>query len=162
MSISAAASARSPLELFAGLIAEELSALRALIGVLNDERTALTQGDADALPGMIASKTRHMGELARFSGERRRMLEAAGVVAEGPQIREFLAASPATLGTWQDLLHAARKAAGLNTANAFLTSTRLASVSRALAALTGSQAEFYDPRGTNSRAFGTTRPLSLG
>jgi flagellar biosynthesis/type III secretory pathway chaperone len=153
---------RTPVEQFAGVAALELSTLKALIGVLNEEREALTQGDAEALPGMIASKTHHMAELARFSGERGRVLGAAGVAARGSDIRGFLAADAEALGTWEELLNVARKAAGLNTANAFLTSTRLASVSRALATLTGAQPDFYDLRGSNSRPAGTSRPLSRG
>ena len=161
-SAAAGTKSRTPAEQFAGVAASELSTLRELINVLNEERDALTRGDAEALPGMIATKTRHMAELSLCSTERGRVLSAAGIPASGSDIRGFLGNIPDALGTWEDLLSAARKAAGLNTANAFLTSTRLASVSRALAALTGTQPDFYDPRGINARSTSASRPRSQG
>lgn len=159
---SGTGTSRAPFEQFAGVVAMELSSIRALVGVLGEEREALTQGDAEALPEIIARKTRHMDDLARFSAERRGALNAAGIASHSDDIRSFLAASPAALQAWEDLLAAARKAAGLNTANAFLTSTRLASVSRALAALTGAQPDVYGPLGMSPRPAGFSRSLSRG
>lgn len=153
---------RTPVEQFAGVAALELATLTALIKVLDEERDALTRGDAEALPDLIKVKTEHISTLSRFAIERARTLEAAGVAASGAEIRDFLAMNQGALDTWEKLLTAARKAAGLNAANGFLTSTRLTSVSRALATLAVPQAGLYDPKGINTRHSSSFRTLSRG
>jgi len=147
------------LQRFAGIADRELEALNRLIDVLDEERNALAQNDAEALPVLIAGKTGHLEALAQCASERARVLADAGVPAQGEEIRRFLAPEPRAAETWDKLLAAARKAAGLNTANAFLTSNRLASVSRALAVLAGPQPCLYGPQGTATR--GPTAPRAL-
>lgn len=154
--------AHTPVEQFAGVAALELATLSALIGILEEERDALTRGDAEALPPLITSKTEHIAALSRFSTERSRVLDAAGVAVSASDIRNFLGAKNDALDLWEKLLTAARKASGLNAANGFLTSTRLTSVSRALAALAIPQPGLYDPRGVNARHPGSFRTLSRG
>jgi len=153
---------RTPVEQFAGVAAMELDMLTALIGVLDDERQALTRGDAEVLPTLIASKTDYIQALSRCAAERNHLLDAAGVTGDAAGIRGFLSPNAHAIQIWERLLSAARKASGLNTANAFLTSTRLTSVSRALAALAGPQPGLYDPRGTSARPFAPSRTLSRG
>lgn len=153
---------RTPAEHFAGVAALELAAVTALIGLLEAERDALARGDAEALPTLIRDKTEHIAALSHFSAQRGRILEAAGVAVGAPEIRGFLASSQGALDAWEKLLAAARKAAGLNAANGFLTSTRLTSVSRALATLSVPQSGLYDPRGINTRNASSFRTLSRG
>lgn len=147
---------------FAGLAARELDSLNSLISLLDEERSALTQGDAEVLPELIANKTGHIQALAQLAAERAHVLADASVKMEGAEIRSFLAGHQPATETWERLLAAARKAAGLNTANAFLTSTRLTSVSRALAVLAGPQPDLYDPRGANARPPAVSRSLFRG
>jgi len=153
---------RTPVEQFAGVAALELATLNALIDVLDEERNALTRGDAEALPTLIASKTDHIAALSRFSVERSRLLESEGIAASASGIRSFLGKDADAVDTWEHVLNAARKAAGLNAANGFLTSTRLASVSRALATLSIPEPGLYDPRGVNARNPSSSRTLSRG
>ena len=155
-------SPRTPVENFAGVAARELESLNSLISVLDEERNALTQGDAEALPELIASKTGHIQALAQLAAERAHVLAGSSVKMEGAEIRSFLAGNPPAVDTWDRLLAAARKAAGLNTANAFLTSTRLSTVSRALVVLAGPQPDLYDPRGANARPATASRTFFRG
>jgi len=153
---------RASVEHFAGVAARELDSLNGLISLLDEERNALTQGNAEALPGLIATKTGHIQALAQLAAERAHVLADASVKMEAAEIRDFLAGDQPATETWERLLAAARKAAGLNTANAFLTSTRLTSVSRALAVLAGPQPDLYDPRGANARPAAASRSLFRG
>lgn len=153
---------RTAVDQFAGVAALELATVTALIGVLEAERDALTRGDAEALPALIRNKTEHIAALSHFSTDRHRILEAAGIAIGAPEIRGFLGISQSALDGWEKLLAAARKAAGLNAANGFLTSTRLTSVSRALATLSVPQSGLYDPRGVNARNASSFRTLSRG
>lgn len=152
----------TPVKKFAHVAARELEALNQLIAVLDEERNALAQGDAEALPALIAGKTGHIQTLAQFAAERADVLADAGVKLQGDEIRNFLAEDAPACQTWDKLLAAARKAAGLNTANAFLTSTRLTTVSRALAVLAGPQPTLYGPQGASAPAPATSRALFRG
>jgi flagellar biosynthesis/type III secretory pathway chaperone len=144
---------------FVGIAAAELAALKSFIGILEQERDALSSDRTDALAGLAVEKSALVEHLADCARKRECMLQAAGVQTDKKNLGRFLKTDPQAQETWGRVVVAARRAAELNAGNSFLVNQRLAGVNRALGALGGTGATFYDTRGTSSHGLDASRSL---
>ena len=104
-------------------------AVEQLADALHDERTALETADVDGLNRAGAAKHSLMLKLEQLDGERVQLSQGAAEAA-----REL---AP----TWQQILQSLRACQMLNQRNGQLVGMRLQQVRKALAVLTGNDAE---------------------
>lgn len=157
-----AARSRSNAASFAEAAAEELVTMQSLLTLLGQERRAIEEGKADALPALAAGKAPLMEVLSRCAERRARLLGVACVPQTAAGVRQLLGSDPGARRIWGDLIDAARQAAELNAGNRFLVNQCLAHVDRAIDALIGPRASLYSISGSASYGSGTPRNLALG
>ncbi len=104
-------------------------AVEQLASALHDERTALESADVEALNRAGAAKHSLMLKLEQLDGERVQLSQGA------PD------ASRALAPTWQQILQSLRACQQLNQRNGQLVGVRLQQVRKALAVLTGNDAD---------------------
>jgi flagella synthesis protein FlgN len=100
-----------------------------LMDALTTERTALENADVDALNQAGASKHELMVRLEQLDSERVQLSQGA------PEASRTLAPR------WQEILQSLRACQQLNQRNGYLVGLRLQQVRKALAVLTGNEAE---------------------
>lgn len=136
----------------AGILADELLALRQFVELLKTEQTALIGGDADGLVALIDKKSALAARLSDFAQRREAALAASMLPVGRTGMDAWLAAIPpdATASkNWQELLPLAIEARNLNEINGNLIGTRLQHNQQALAALMSAteRAMTYGPDG---------------
>lgn len=145
---------------------QQVEAAQLLLGVLREERAALTGSDPDALTSIVRSKDAARSQLELLEQERRRLSMALGL---GVDRRDFEAAcgdrSPAALATqpkWQALAGLLAQCRDLNQTNGMTVSALRRRVLQASSLLRGESmpAAIYGPGGSTqpggrpARAFG--------
>ncbi len=141
-------------------MAEEISAIRRFIAVLEDEQQILATGDIDRLMPLAEQKSQLATRLSDLAERRQRALNAAG---KSPvTMATWLAgiADPAPGKVWQTLLDLAAQARELNTVNGKLIAERMRYNQQALTVLlaAGDKAALYGPDG-QTRVAGGGRTL---
>lgn len=157
-----AARAGSDAGSFTQAAAEELVTMQSFVALLEQERGALGQGKADALPALAAEKITLIEILSRCAEQRARLLGVGGVSATAAGIRQLLGSDPDAQEIWNNLLDVARRAAELNAGNGFLVNQCLAHVDRAINAIGGSRTSLYSTSGIASFGSGASRSLAQG
>ena len=147
---------------FADAAAEELLTMHSFVTLLEHERSALGEGQADALPRLAAEKTTLAEVLSRCAGQRARLLELAGLSGTAAGVRQLLVADPDAQEIWRTLLAVAQHAAELNSGNSYLVNQRLAHVERAIDSISGPRTSLYSTSGVNSFGSAGSRSLAQG
>ena len=147
---------------FAKAAAEELVTMQSFVALLEQERTALGAGKADALPALAAEKATLLEILSRCAEQRASLLGIAGVPANVASVRQLMGSDPAAEEIWNNLLEVARRAAELNAGNGYLVNQHLAHVDRAMDALSGPRPVLYGTNGVSSYGSGASRSLAQG
>lgn len=145
----------------AGILADELAALRGFVALLKTEQGILVDGNADGLAALIDEKsalTTRLGDCAR---RREAALAARDLSPDRPGMEAWLASLPADAiarRDWHELLPLAAEARRLNELNGKLIGTRLQHNQQALAALTSAteRAMTYGPDGQTTASPGGT------
>jgi flagellar biosynthesis/type III secretory pathway chaperone len=118
---------------------DEIAGYRTLVALLHKEQDALRRADADAIPGIVATKQRDVQSLIGVASSRARALrhadfEATRAAAEMLLVRQ--GADPAAVGAaWSELEVLVNDAQRLNAINGILIEAQQSYFSRALAAL---------------------------
>ena len=142
------------------MAAEELVTLQSFVRLLEQERGALEEGKADALPGLAAEKITLIEILSRCADQRAHLLGIAGISGTAVGMQQLLGSDPGAQEIWSDLLDVARRAAQLNAGNGFLVNQHLAHVDRAIEAISGPRPSLYGTSGTTSYGSGASRSLA--
>jgi flagella synthesis protein FlgN len=134
------------------ILSEETRALRAFLDLLEQERKALHDGDADRLLALADEKNRSSGQLSRLALRRSQWFAAAGLGSGATAVSAWLNRLPPEApqrGAWQALLDAALRARALNEECGALIRTRMQHNRQALAVLLAAsdQATLYGPDG---------------
>jgi flagellar biosynthesis protein FlgN len=159
------ASAPLPALTIAGILADELVALRDFVALLKTEQATLVEGNADGLDTLIAKKSALAARLTDCAQRRETALAASKLPAGRAGMDAWLAAIPADATArknWQELLPLAAEARNFNELNGKLIGTRLQHNQQALAALMSAteRAMTYGPDGqTSTRQDGGGRIL---
>lgn len=145
----------------AGILADELAALREFATLLKTEQTILVDGNADGLAALIDGKSALATRLGEFARRRETALAACKLPAGRQGMEAWLATLPADTVPrrhWQELLPLAAEARSLNELNGKLIGTRLQHNQQALAALMSAteQAMTYGPDGQTTAGSGGT------
>lgn len=147
---------------FAKAAAEELVAMQSFVTLLEQERGALEEGKADALPGLTGEKTSLIEILSRCAEQRAHLLGVAGGSGTAAGMQQLLGSDPDAREIWSNLLDVARRAAELNAGNGFLVNQHLAHVDRAIDAISGPRTSLYSTSGITNYGSGASRSLALG
>jgi len=147
---------------FARAVAEELVTMQSFVTLLEQERGALGEGRADALPGLASKKANLIEILSRCAEQRSHLLGLAGVPGTAAGVQQVLGSDPDAQEIWSNLLDVARRAAELNAGNAFLVNQRIAHVERAIDAISGPRTTLYGTSGLSSFGSGASRSLAQG
>jgi flagellar biosynthesis protein FlgN len=148
----------------AALLAEETTTLRAALGHLHAERSALIAGEVDSLVALAQRKSDAYARLAQLGDARTMLLAHAGATPARSDVDALFGSSPdwdVCRRPFTDLLELAREARDLNQANGLLIRTHMKSGQQALAVLMSAaeQASTYGPDGL---AAARTSRRSLG
>jgi len=158
------ASVTLPAQPIAGILADELVALREFVALLKTEQTALVGGNADGLTALIEKKSALAARLTDCA-QRREQAMAASKLPSGRAGMEAwlgtLQADTTARKNWQELLPLAAEARNLNLLNGKLIGTRLQHNQQALAALMSAteRAMTYGPDGQTLASAGSGRML---
>ncbi len=147
---------------FARTATDELSAMQSFLGLLERERAALESGNADSLPEITRDKSALIEKLSCCAQQRARLLAVAGEQRNAAGMQQLIGTDRATGQLWDQLLEVAKRAAGINTGNAFLANQRLAHVERALNTIGAPRAALYGVGGRASYGSGISRSLAQG
>ena len=147
---------------FAKATAEELVTMQSFVTLLEQERGALEEGKADALPGLAAEKTTLIEILARCAEQRAHLLGVTGLPGAAVGVQQLLGADPDARQIWSSLIDVARRAAELNAGNGYLVNQRLAQVDRAIDALSGPRTSLYSTSGITNYGSAASRSLAQG
>jgi flagella synthesis protein FlgN len=145
----------------AGILADELAALREFVALLRTEQGILVDGNADGLAALIDEKSALATRLGDYARRREAALAASKLPAGRPGMEAWLATLPADAlprRHWQELLPLAAEARTLNELNGKLIGTRLQHNQQALAALMSAteRAMTYGPDGQTTASPGGT------
>jgi flagella synthesis protein FlgN len=131
---------------------EETHALRAFVGLLEDEQRALFDGNADQLLVIAEEKNRASSQLSRLGLSRAHWLSARGFGSGRAAVTTWLnqlAHDSTQRAAWRQLLELASRAHALNQENGALIHSRMQHNQQALAVLLSAsgQAMLYGPDG---------------
>ena len=148
----------------AGILADELVALRDFVALLKTEQSILVEGDADGLATLIEKKSALAARLTDCSQGRETALAASKLPSGRAGMDAWLAAIPddaTARKNWQELLPLAVEARNLNELNGKLIGTRLQHNQQVLAALMSAteRAMTYGPDGQSLASAGSGRML---
>jgi flagella synthesis protein FlgN len=142
------------------LMAEEISAVRLFVSVLEDEQQILAGGDIDRLLPLAEKKSQLASRLSEIAERRQQALTAAG--STPATMAAWLATNTdsAAHSGWKTLLELAANARELNILNGKLIAERMGHNQQALAILLQARdkAALYGPDG-QTRFGGSGRPL---
>lgn len=146
----------------ADIVAAEAALVSGFIRLLEEEQALLKHGDAEALPDVVERKTAKARELAAASGERNRLLNAAGLAADRAGIEGWLTHHPddaAVRKEWEHLQFLAAEARELNRVNGELIQLRLQNNAQSLEVLlaAANRQDLYGADGQAAQA--TTRRI---
>ncbi len=141
----------------------ETRALRALLGVLQQEQCCLSDGDIDAHTRLLEAKAHQVAALSRLADERHRALAQQGFPASESGMQHWLALSPdCTRDAWQALMTLARAAHEANRVNGLLLGQLQARHRQALTALgLGASSGLYGASGQAELALPAARPARV-
>ncbi|HRE16839.1 MAG TPA: flagellar protein FlgN [Rhodocyclaceae bacterium] len=120
----------------ASLLKHELELLESFAALLAEERVALENGNADALPALAQKKNPIVAALSAAGVQRNQFLRQQGHPEDIAGIDAWLAAhadAKPLQTVWQRFLQTARQARELNSLNALLLSQQLQATNEALA-----------------------------
>lgn len=120
----------------AALLQRELELLESFSALLTEERLALEQGNADALPAFANKKAPLIEGLNHAGHQRNLWLKQQGYADDVAGVQAWLAANPTAKPMhqmWQRFLETARQARELNTLNSVMLSQQLRATNEALA-----------------------------
>jgi len=134
------------------ILNEETRTLRAFLDLLEQERKALLEGNADQLLAFADDKNRLSGELSRLALRRAQWLAAAGHGSGAAAVAAWLQRQPPDAPlrkTWQALLDLAAQARARNEECGALIRTHMQHNKQALSVLmsASNQATLYGPDG---------------
>lgn len=141
------------------LIKQEVELIGSFVALLRDEQKALQQGDATALPTILAQKSELVDALNGAARQRNAWLAQNGQAADQAGMSAWLAANPsqkAMREAWTKALELAREAHSLHQQNSQLVAIHLQATNEALAVL-NQQAHanaLYGPNGQSSALTG--------
>lgn len=144
---------QNPDAVLAALIKTELDAFRAFNQVLQQEQSALTDGDVDQLLQLVTHKSEVYEKLAELSSQRNKIVSAAGCENNASGIAVYfdsIEANPSTRELWGKLLELARETEHINNTNGILINTRLRHNQQTLSVLQNAanpSASLYGPNG---------------
>ncbi len=144
---------------FALAAAQDLVTMQSFVTLLEQERGALEEGKADALPGLAAEKATLIESLSRSAEQRARLL---GVSATAASVEQVLGTDSGVRQVWRHLLDTARRASDLNSGNGLILNLYLAHVDRAINAISGPRTSLYSTSGIASRGPSVSRSLGRG
>lgn len=126
--------------------------------ILEEEKSALADQDADRLREITTSKMACVERIEEAEAERRRLCEAVGFGADESGMTEFArwcSAGTRLDAAWKEVIHRAKRSETMNRVNAAIGHARLRQVGDALAVLNGVDAGqgLYDPQGAESAGF---------
>jgi flagellar biosynthesis protein FlgN len=146
----------------AGLLAQELQALRSFVALLSREQSLLTEGDTEPLTSLAAEKSHTAMELSRLAAARDRELGHLQLPPGRAGMDAWVqsATGSASRTDWSQLLELAVDARTLNESNGKLIALRLQHNQQALNILMAAadQAVTYGPDG-QQRSGGSGRSL---
>ncbi|MDP2795675.1 MAG: flagellar protein FlgN [Sulfurisoma sp.] len=155
-----------PAQSIAGILADELGAVREFVAILKEEQTTLVEGKADSIAALIEKKSGLATRLTDCAKRREAALAGFKLPVGRAGMDAWLAAPPTDATAqrnWRELLPLAAEARSLNELNGKLIGTRLQHNQQALAALMGATEQAmmtYGPDGqTLARPGGTGRIL---
>lgn len=150
----------------AGLLAEELAALRRFRALLSREQDILKANEADALPALSTDKQSVAEELAVLLRRREQALAGAGFESGRSGMLAWLARQSPTVrvpadAQWQELLALLAECRTEHEINGKLIAMQLARTQQALSALmiAGGKPLTYGPDGQQHIGLGTGRTL---
>ena len=129
-----------------------------LSSILEEERSALAQQDADRLHEITTGKMTCVQRIEEAEAERRRLCESLGFSADESgmiDLARWCSAGTRLEAAWKEVMHRAKRSEAMNRTNAAIGHARLRQVSDALAVLNGVDAGqgLYDPQGAESAGF---------
>jgi flagellar biosynthesis protein FlgN len=144
---------------FQALLEEETRELRAFLQLLENERDALMQRDADPLVSIADEKNRASARLQALGLRRMQWLANQGLDGRPESVNGWLTRSSNNenkADTWRHFFELARRARDLNHANGALIRSRMQYGQQALAVLlaASNQATFYGPDGQSFSGLG--------
>jgi len=131
----------------------ERNTLRAFIGILEKEESALVEGKIEKIDDLASDKSRLIEELIKLDDHRNEYLQKQGLPLEKSSINAWLAEQHSSQSEikilWNELLDLAKTAQQLNHSNGLIISTQLQHNQRTFSALhcAAGNVSLYGPKG---------------
>lgn len=128
------------------VIRAELEAAKAFFSLLNDENTALVEGNTERISQVVQTKSEQLKKIADITQMRNQLLPLTEIPA-------WLDSHPESSDAWQNLKQLAEKIHQLNELNGKMIDVRLRSTQQALAvlhSLSKTATNLYGPDGQAS------------
>lgn len=135
------------------VINAEFEAAKAFFVLLNDENSALLEGNAERISQIAQAKSEQLKKIADITLKRNQLLPLTEIPA-------WLGSHPESTNAWQDLKQLAQKIRQLNEVNGAMIDVRLRSTQQALSmlhSLSRTATNLYGPDGQASVGMQTSR-----